>query len=190
MKTQDLIKLKENKTSLPIADVFKKRFSPRVFSDEKVKEEDLKIILEAARWTPSSYNRQPWFFYIAYQKSDFFNKLASLLSSGNEWAKRVPLLILACYIKKDQMGENDKAEYDLGQAVSTIVYQAQILGYYSHQIGGFDTEKAKSLVNPNHIPFVLIAIGKIGDYENRNESWINWDLNPPQRKDHWYEIKK
>lgn len=190
MKTQDLIKIKENKTSLPITDFFRKRFSPRVFSDEKVKEKDLKIILEAARWTPSSYNRQPWFFYVTYKKSDFFNKLTSLLLPGNEWAKQAPLLILACYIKKDQMGKNDKAKYDLGQAVATLVYQGQILGYYSHQIGGFDAEKAKALVNPNHTPFVLIALGKIGNYENQNESLINRDSKPSQRKDYWYEIKK
>lgn len=190
MKTQGLIKLKENKTSLPIADVFRKRFSPRVFLNEKVNEEDLKIILEAARWAPSSYNRQPWYFYIADKDTSFFKQLTRLLSSGNEWAKQVPVLILACYHEKDEMGENDKAQYDLGQAVATLVYQAQILGYYSHQIGGFDAEKVKSLVNSNHLPFVLIAIGKIGEYENRNEPWINWDLKPPQRKDNWYEIKK
>lgn len=190
MKRQDLIEIKENKTSLPIADVFKKRFSPRIFSNEKINEEDLKIILEAARWTPSSYNRQPWYFYLAFKESSFFNQLTSLLSYGNEWAKQAPALILACYLENDEMGKNDKAQYDLGQAVITLVYQAQILGYYSHQIGGFDAEKAKSLVNANHIPFVLIALGKIGEYENRNEPWINWDLKPPQRKDHWYEIKK
>lgn len=34
------------------------------FSDEAVKESDLKKILEAGRWAPSSHNSQPWSFVV------------------------------------------------------------------------------------------------------------------------------
>jgi len=35
------------------------RWSPRAFTDRDVSPADLRIIFEAARWAPSSYNEQP-----------------------------------------------------------------------------------------------------------------------------------
>lgn len=51
MKTQDLIQLKQVRTNLPIADVFKKRFSPRYFSEEEISNKEIETIMEAVRWT-------------------------------------------------------------------------------------------------------------------------------------------
>jgi len=98
-------------------------------------------------------------------------------------------LILACYIEEDQYGKNAYAQYDLGQAVSALVYQAQILGYYTHQMAGFDKEKAKKLVDKNHTPFVLIALGKIGDYEKADKKIVEKDKTPKERKEKWYVLK-
>lgn len=183
MKSQDILKLKENKTSLEIASFFKKRFSPRFFSEDAIPDKDLKIIFEATRWAPSSFNRQPWFFYVAKKEEASFNKLASLLVEGNVWAKQAPILVLGCYIENDNYGQNVYAQYDLGQAVATLVYQAQILGYYSHQMAGFDKEKAKTLVDKNCIPWVMIALGKLGDYEKAPEKIIEMDFKKPERKE-------
>lgn len=184
MKTQDLIKIKELKTNIPINGVLKKRFSPRVFSEEQVRSSDLRIIFEAVRFTPSSYNRQPWFFYWAKRGSFGFERLSSLLVPGNGWAKKAPILILGCYVDKDNYGENSYAQYDLGQAVMTLVYQAQDLGYYTHQMAGFDHQKAKELVQEkNHIPWVMIALGRIGDYEKADEKLVNMDKGKQERKE-------
>ena len=57
------------KTKLSVLNTIKTRFSPRVFSSQNVVSQDLKIILEAARLTPSAKNYQPWFFYIPHQKA-------------------------------------------------------------------------------------------------------------------------
>ncbi|MFN4213022.1 MAG: nitroreductase family protein [Microgenomates group bacterium] len=182
-KNQELFKIKESKTNLPINPIFKKRFSPRFFSKEEVKEEDLKIIFEAVRFTASSYNRQPWFFYLAKKGTKSFAKLASLLMEGNLWAKEAAILILACYINEDEYGKNSYAQYDLGQAVATLVYQAQDLGYFSHQMAGFDKEKAKELVkDKNHIPWVMIALGRLGDYEKASQDLIKRDFKKVERK--------
>lgn len=45
-------------------DVIKKRRSIRRFTDDPVREEDLRAILDAARLAPSPYNRQPWHFIV------------------------------------------------------------------------------------------------------------------------------
>ena len=188
-KNQQLINLKESKTTLSINPIFKKRFSPRVFSKEMVKDEDLKIIFEAVRFTPSSYNRQPWFFYSTRKGTKSFNKLVSFLMEGNFWAKEAPVLILACYIKEDNYGENAYAQYDLGQAVATLVYQAQDLGYFSHQMAGFDKEKAKEIVSDkNHVPWVMIALGRLGDYDRASDDLVKKDFRKTERKEKVFEI--
>jgi len=188
MKTQDIIDLRKYKSKKNISDFFLSRFSPRVFSSQELPNSDLETILEAARFSPSSYNRQPWFFYVAKKGSSFFKKISEALVEGNFWAKEAPVLILACYIKKDQYGKNEYAQYDLGQAVSALVYQAQILGYYTHQMAGLDKEKAKKLLDTNHTPFVLIALGKIGDYEKANPKIVEMDKAQKERKKDWYKF--
>jgi nitroreductase len=189
MKTQELINLKEKKTNLPINQIFKKRFSPRLFSNDSISDNDIQIIFEAVRFTPSSYNRQPWYFYLAKKGTKGFEKLSLLLLEGNNWAKNAPVLILGCYIEEDQYGKNPYAQYDLGQAAATLVYQAQDLGYYTHQMAGFDREKAKDFIKEkNHIPWVMIALGKIGNYELASKELIEKDGQKPQRKEKIFEF--
>ena len=155
-------------TPLSIHPLLRKRYSPYAFSNEPVTEEDCERLFEAARWAPSSYNRQPWFYYYAPQNKPGFEKLAQTLVDGNAWARTVPLLILGCYIKTDEKGENPYAQYDLGQATFSLCVQAQELGYYMHQMAGFDKTKATELLllPVNHIPHVLIAVGKVSDTDN------------------------
>lgn len=118
-----------------------------------------------------------------------FEKLSETLMPGNVWAKQAPLLILACYIEESPFGKNTYAQYDLGQAVATLVYQAQMLGIYSRQMAGFDKQKAKELVkDPSHQPFVLIALGRIGDYEKAPKEISEKDSKPRTRKEKIYEI--
>ena len=45
--------------------LFIERWSPRAFTGEAVPEAELFRMLEAARWSPSSYNSQPWRFVYA-----------------------------------------------------------------------------------------------------------------------------
>ena len=47
-------------TDYEIIDLIKERWSPRVFSEEIPKEDDVKRLFEAGRWAPSSNNFQPW----------------------------------------------------------------------------------------------------------------------------------
>ena len=187
--TNDILKIKKKNLKAEINPILKARFSPRVFSKEPISGEDLERIFEAARWTPSSYNRQPWFFYVAKRGTKAFEKLAAILTEANSWAKSAPLLILACYIKEDEMGENKYAQYDLGQAVFSLVFQAQELGIYSRQMAGFNKAKAKELLNlpKEQEPFVLIAMGRIGDYSKAEEKWAKKDFKPAKRKEVAYK---
>jgi nitroreductase len=44
----------------PVHELIAKRWSPYAFSDRAVSVEDLQSLFEAARWTASSNNEQPW----------------------------------------------------------------------------------------------------------------------------------
>jgi nitroreductase len=91
---------------------------------------------------------------------------------------------LGCYISHDEKGENVYAQYDLGQAVANLTLQATALGYYTHQMGGFDKQKAPQVIeNVGALhPKVMIAVGKIGDYEKADEVSASKDTKPRERK--------
>lgn len=185
MRTEELLNLKQQDGPRGLQSILQKRFSPRVFNSNPIPDDDVRCLLEAARWSPSSYNRQPWFFYWAANGTEGFQTILSLLTKENkEWAKDAGLLMVGCYISKDDRGENGYATYDLGQAVQSLVVEAMTCGYYTHQMGGFDREKAVEVLHPEpHVhPFVCIAVGKIGDYESASEHIVKKDIHPRHRK--------
>src|SRR5690606_39397714 len=47
-------------TDYPISDSIKNRWSPRIFANTPITEQQVKILLEAGRWAPSASNIQPW----------------------------------------------------------------------------------------------------------------------------------
>lgn len=47
-----------------VLEAIKKRRSIRKFSDKPISKEKINQILEAARWTPSGKNNQPWRFLV------------------------------------------------------------------------------------------------------------------------------
>ena len=62
-----------------IHELFAKRWSPYAFSDRPVPEEDLRALFEAARWSASSFNEQPWRYIVATRKDPEGFRTAPLL---------------------------------------------------------------------------------------------------------------
>ena len=185
ISTKQIIEIKKPNLRTDINEILKNRFSPRFFSNEEIKDKDLQSFFEAARWTPSCFNAQPWLFYYAKNGTAGFEKISSSLTEGNSWAKKAPLLILACYIDTTSHGKNFYAMHDLGQAVSNLIFQAQSQGIYCHQMAGFSKKIVKEnlKINDPVIPHVLIAVGKIGDYEKANKQIVDGDFIKRERKE-------
>ncbi|MEO0588387.1 MAG: nitroreductase family protein, partial [Planctomycetota bacterium] len=83
-------------------DIVKRRWSPRAFADRPVEDHKLRCILEAARWSASSYNEQPWRFILA-KKADgapFDTALSCLAEANQAWAKNAPILLIT-FVKTD-----------------------------------------------------------------------------------------
>ncbi len=187
-----ILGVRKPKPRYPVIKEIQKRFSPRFFASEEIPKDDLNAIFEAARWAPSGHNHQPWYFYYANKGTPSYTKLFKTLNDYNQsWAKTAPLLVLACFITKNKDGKNPFAPYDLGAAVISLILQAQSLGYYARQMGLFDKKNVKSLfsLEKNIEPFVIIAVGNIGDYTKAPKHIIDLELDPrPRKEDFAHEL--
>ena len=173
---------------LPIHDVFKRRWSPRAFSDQPVEAETLRILFEAARWAPSSNNEQPWRFIVANKdyETDWNRLFACLVEGNRKWAYRAPVLILsvASLNFEDDSTANRHAFYDTGMAVENLVLQATVLGLAAHQMAGFDVEKARAdlKIPSGYEPVAMIAVGHPGDLASLPDRLRERELQPRSRR--------
>ncbi len=179
-----VIKIRKPKPKYPILRELSDRFSPRHYANEQILIADIHSILEAARWVPSGHNAQPWYFYWAQNGSSSFDTLIATLPDFNTWAKTASILVVACYFEKNERDHNEFAVYDLGAAVLALVLQGQHFGYYARQMGIFDKEKVKQIIKAKdqEEPFVIIALGRLGNYAKASEDIIQRDMASTPRK--------
>jgi nitroreductase len=158
---------KKINTAFPINTLSSNRWSPRAFADKPVEKEKLQSIMEAARWTASAFNAQPWRFLTAFKGDENYKKIVNTLVEFNQiWAAKAPVLILNCYeINFSHNGQpNQAAQYDLGQAVSQYSLEAMNQGLYLHQMTGFNAEMANESfgLGDKITAFSVSALGYLG----------------------------
>ena len=146
---------KQEQATTGVADVIRKRWSPRAFDATKpINEEQLQRLFESARWAPSCFGDEPWRFLVfdRHRDAKIWQQGFECLSEGNQvWAAAAPILIYI--LASEQFAHNNNpnrwAQYDSGAAALSICLQAVAEGLVSHQMGGFD---AKLLRERFHIP--------------------------------------
>jgi len=147
--------------------LLKQRWSPRAFKDKPIHEQKIKNILEAARWSPSASNLQPWVFFPGLKGEKSYDMIFSTLVKFNQlWASLAPLLILNCGHTTSLDGEPIASwQYDTGQAVAHLSIQTMAEGLHIHQMSGFDASKASELFAlPENVRAISVtAIGYIAD---------------------------
>ena len=174
-------------TDYPIHELLQKRWSPRAFTTQSVEPEKLLSLFEAARWSASGFNLQPWsFLVVTRQNPEPFEKLVAVLSEGNQlWAKNVQVLVLTLTRREREPGKpNPWAAYDLGQSIAHLSIQASALGLQVHQMGGFDPQKAaKAFDIPEEFQAItVVAIGYAGDPNQLPDSLRERELQTRTRK--------
>lgn len=152
-------------TSAPLHPLLAERWSPRGFdAAHQLTEPQLRALLEAARWSPSANNSQPWRFVVTSRGEESFDRLAATLSVNNQrWASSASALLLVLAEAVDDTGvPRWYGMYDTGQAVAHLVTQAQAEELSTHQMGGFDKAAAAAAfgVDPRFAPVVVIAVGR------------------------------
>jgi nitroreductase len=164
------------------------RWSPYGFADRPVAIEDLRSLLEAARWAASWYNEQPWSYIVATRDdADEFQQVLSCLVEGNQaWAKAASVLMICC--TRTTFTRNDKpnaaAVHDLGLAVGNLSLEATSRGLAVHQMIGIEPEKAREVYGiPAEIQAVTaMAIGYTADPRSLPEQLQQRDRAPRTRK--------
>jgi len=163
------------------------RRSTVAFSDKIVSEDDIKLLFEAARWAPSSYNAQPWRFVVARKGLDsLYDDFYALLMEGNKsWAGSSPILVLSLTEVKDSQDRSNRfAFHDLGMAVGNLLTQATSMGLFVHQMGGYDIDRARKQLNipDNYETGSMMAIGYIGEVDDLPDDLRNRELAKRERK--------
>jgi nitroreductase len=173
-------------TQHPIHDLIRERWSPRAFADRPVQADDLRSVLEAARWAASASNQQPWHFIVATKEhpADHVRFVATLMDGNVRWAQHAPVLILVVAKLYEHPGKERNSYYDVGMAVGNLVTQAAHLGLATHQMGGFYVDKARETLNipEGYEPLAMIAIGYPGDPTMLPDDLRERELAPRNRK--------
>ncbi len=85
-------------TAYPIHKHLAARWSPRAFRQASLDREQIGSLFEAARWSASSFNAQPWRFVYAERSADpegFERILGTLMDMNQAWARNASLLMIA-----------------------------------------------------------------------------------------------
>ena len=128
-----------------VKDAIRTRRSVRKYKPEPVKEEDLKVILEAARQAPSAGNKQPWEF-IVVNDQETKTKLAEIARKQMWIADAGVIMVALSKDKTDPTIYERWVERDVMTAVEHIVLQSWELGYGTCWIGAFTQPETKELL--------------------------------------------
>ena len=175
-------------TDLPILDVVRHRWSPRSYTDEPVTEEQVRTLLEAARWAPSAFNEQPWSFLVATSREPVeYERLAGVLNDWNRaWAGRAPMLIVA--LTSTSFARSGKpngwARHDLGLALGQLMLQATAMGLATHPMAGFDADAVREVYGlPDGVEAVTaLAIGYPGEPDALPDDLAETERKPRVRR--------
>ena len=180
---KDLFK---NRAEYIADEIFVKRWSPRSFLPEVIPDDVLEKIFDAARWSPSTVNEQPWLFYTAGRDAESFDLYLNCLNEGNRlWAKNAGLvgfLVVRKFFKaKDRV--NSLGDFDCGSSWMSLTLQARFLGLYTHGLGGIMREQILQVLSLNSKEFKVImgfVVGKIDDPDQLSTELRSKEIPSPR----------
>ena len=176
----------------PITDkLFSERWSPRAFKKAPIPEVALEAIFDAARWSPSCFNEQPWQFITTTDKH--FQLFLSLLVDANQvWAQHASLL--GFIVTRKNFAHNDNtnatASFDCGAAWMAMSLQAQLFGLFSHAMAGIkynDIYTALNIDPDTHEVICGFALGVLDSAQSLPEGLRDKEKPSPRKalKDMW-----
>lgn len=172
-------------TDFPVTPIIAGRWSPVIFDPAPLTNAELGSLFEAARWTPSCYNEQPWRFIYTQKGDAGREEMENLLSEGNAWARNAGVLIVG--FGKKTFTRNGKPNhyhlYDTGAAAMSMALQAEAMGLVSHQMGGFASDKANAVLglSDDFAVASMMAIGRPGETSNAPAELIERQKSPRTR---------
>ena len=174
-------------TAYPIHEHLAARWSPRAFRQASLDREQIGSLFEAARWSASSFNAQPWRFVYAERSADpegFERILGTLMDMNQAWARNASLLMIASANTVAQGRTNRKAVYDTGQAVANLVTQARPWVSMRTKWAVFRAmPRARSSICPDEWePVVAVAIGYRDEPDTLAEPMAEREVSARERE--------
>jgi len=150
---------------LDVFEAIKNRKSVRAYSDEKVSEEDVKRLIDAARLAPSAGNIQPWEFVIV--KNMEMKRKLSDAALNQTFIQTAPVVIVVfADVTRSSRGYGNRGQHlyslqDTAAATENILLAAQELGLATCWVGAFrENEVAKALQAPRNLrPVAIVPVG-------------------------------
>ena len=170
---------------MPIAALLEHRRSVRAFLPRPVSTDDIEGLMEAARWSPSNGNRQPWRYILRVEEAARA-ALGPCLNRGNQWAMAAPLLITQVTRVEDSGQSNGVpyAFFDCGLSVMCLIVEAESRGLRAHPMAGWNGEAlvAELGIPIGYQPTVVIAVGYEGGGERLDERTREKEAKPRVRR--------
>lgn len=144
-------------------DAIRSRQNVRRYDDRPLPDELLDRILEAARRTPSSSNRQRWDFVVVTDREKL--KGLSEVWRGAGHVASSPATIALVAPTSDDPATRESIQYDLGQATMSIMLAAADAGVGSGHAAVRDQDKAREVLGLPSDRFCawMIALGYPAD---------------------------
>jgi len=157
---------------MELNDAILTRRTIRKFTEKEVTDEQVKDLLEAARWAPSWANTQVWEFIVVRDPS-MKEKIVETYSENNPARKcslAASVLVVAC-AKEGVSGckEGNEATalsnwymFDLGMAVQNFCLKAHDMGLGTVVVGFLDHNKCAELLEipDGYTPVVILPVGE------------------------------
>lgn len=163
----------------PIEPVFLERWSPRAFTGEEISEHTLRTFFEAARWSPSAHNSQPWRFIYARRDNTHWDKFLGLLNEFNQsWVKTASAIVFVVSSETMHVPGKEGAvpsyshSFDAGAAWGYLALQAAYAGWAAHAMVGIDFERsyAELKIPAGYRLEAAVAIGRKGPTDQLSEA--------------------
>lgn len=153
---------------------FKDRHSPYCFEPVALEPDVLAGPLEAARWSPSPFNKQPWRFHVIGRENAAFCQVLKELAPRNAmWSQHASFLIVICAEKLKREGRFAKStssyqqydqhtDFSLGICLGLFLAELTKTELQAHPMAGFNAQgvtKKLDLAERLH-PLIVLAVGK------------------------------
>ncbi|MEA1905220.1 MAG: nitroreductase family protein [Candidatus Hadarchaeota archaeon] len=147
-------------------EAIKQRRSVRRFKSDPVKEEDLRKILDAARWAPSAGNMQP--LELVVVKDEEAKQRLARASPDHSFIAEASVVIVVCANvprttrRYGHRGARLYVVQDTAAAAQNIHLAAYSLGYNTCWVGAFDDEEVARVIRvPDSVrPMTIIPLGR------------------------------
>ncbi len=134
---------------MSVLEVIRERRSVRRYRPDPIPEESLLRVMEAARFSPSGKNLQPWRFILV--KDSSLKQHLAAAAVGQSFIAEAPVIVVACGFPDrcySRMGNYMKSwPIDVAIAVEHLILQAQEEGLGTCWIGAFEEKKVKPILN-------------------------------------------